>query len=317
LMPLAINLYKSWIQEGSQFQINIEYKLRVAFAKAVQENDISKILTTIESCADEMLRIMEEPFLRFLNLIVLNQHVALSRKMALWWMQPKLPSCSEFFTFPNPVDLADSRCAYLWCMCTMILAACLDYFLHFPWMYIYVTFNYTARFFCGARISPDSWIVLTISTILVRVGVLQHYYIPSPPRRFALSIAMVSSILILVLRFIGYQTPALILCALIVVLSFMAGALNLCVACYAWNWFIKIGLIPAPLCEICNRKYHNVAQVCSPKEVTVMLSELGLLQRASDISLSSVATSVTGSPSSIDLGLNSEYLFNIDQSSKL
>jgi len=274
-------LYESWIQEGSQFQINIDSELRASFGRAIEENDMDTLIGTIERCEIEMVHIMAEPFKRFLDLVLLEQKVRLARKMALWWMQPKLPTCSEFFSFPDPINLADSRCSYLVAMCFLLLSMALDFFLDFPWMYCYVTWNYYARFFCGPRLSPDTWISLPISTLATKYGLLQHHYIPSPPRRFAQLLGCCCSSLVLILRLTGFQIAALALCGLLALLAFAGGALNLCLGCVAFNLLIKIGVIPRTVCEACTRNYENLAQECTPKAVTLMLSELGLLHGAS------------------------------------
>jgi len=99
-----------------------------------------------------------------MNHITLNKRLALSRQEALWWSKKPLPTWSQFFSFPNPINEAESRIHNI-CVCVLVAASILlDYFKlwQFPWIEIYIIYGYIARVAAGPRLDPQVFFEICI-----------------------------------------------------------------------------------------------------------------------------------------------------------
>lgn len=61
----------------------------------------------------------------------------------------------RFFTFPSPINSAESRLHA--CLCTLLVAAALalSWFTGSHWLWVYVAYGYMARALCGPRVDPQ------------------------------------------------------------------------------------------------------------------------------------------------------------------
>ena len=76
--------------------------------------------------------------------------------------------------------------------------------------------------------------------------------VPGPPKRFAQGIGAVFSVSALVLNLLGFWGAAEIVLALLTAAAFLESAFGFCLGCKAFALLIRVGVIPAEVCESCN-----------------------------------------------------------------
>lgn len=93
----------------------------------------------------------------------------------------------EFFSFPTPINDAESRLhnSVTWILvCASML---LDYFVGFPYLYFYVLYGFTVRVLTGPRLCPNAFFILYIlRPAMVKLGILKNLFLPSPPKRYTM-----------------------------------------------------------------------------------------------------------------------------------
>lgn len=61
----------------------------------------------------------------------------------------------QFFTFPSPVNAAESRLHQGLVACLVALSCSLTYFYGIPWLWLYITYGFLMRSLCGPRLDPQ------------------------------------------------------------------------------------------------------------------------------------------------------------------
>lgn len=194
-------------------------------------------------------------FPKYMKLLLRKEQVSLSRKEALWFLHP--PSFLQFFTFPNPVNVTDSRIHGL-CTCFLVaLTILLDYFFNFYYVTWYLAVGFILRVLCGPRLDIQSFIVLFILTPLFTevIPLFEDKFTPGPPRHFAQFIGLIFSCVGLILRITGYQYVSWAILLGLFFASGLAGFFSYCLGCTIFGMMMKIGVIPETTCLACKSKY--------------------------------------------------------------
>jgi hypothetical protein len=76
--------------------------------------------------------------------------------------------------------------------------------------------------------------------------------VAGPPKRFAQAIGVAFSVSALVLTGLGYWTAAEVFLGLLATAAFLESALGLCLGCKAFAVLMRVGVVPAEVCERCN-----------------------------------------------------------------
>ena len=75
---------------------------------------------------------------------------------------------------------------------------------------------------------------------------------PGPPKRFAATIGVVMSVLVVLFAYgIGWTTGAWVVVAVMVVFPFLEAAFGLCVGCQLFALLMRVGAIPEEVCADC------------------------------------------------------------------
>ncbi|CAN0406798.1 unnamed protein product, partial [Discosporangium mesarthrocarpum] len=82
----------------------------------------------------------------------------------------------EFFTFPSPVNSAESRLHNMLVSVLVLVASCLAYYYSSPWAFVVINYGFLARAVCGPRLDPQAFLVLFLLRPLAvdRMGLLKN-----------------------------------------------------------------------------------------------------------------------------------------------
>lgn len=159
---------------------------------------------------------------------------------------PVAASPASWFSFPNPVNEVAARVV----AAGVVTLAVLAIVLRAEWLVVVLAVGFALRVASGPRLSPLG--LLATRVVVPRLG-LPERMTPGPPKRFAQAIGLgfstVSAVLLLGL---GWTTAGWIVLGALVVAAFLEAALGLCLGCRAFAVLIRVGVIPAEVCEACN-----------------------------------------------------------------
>jgi hypothetical protein len=153
---------------------------------------------------------------------------------------------STLFSFPNPVNEVSAR---LVAGGVAILAA-LTIALDQPWLMIPLAYGFAARVLTGPTLSPLGQFVTRVVTPNVPLAARN---VAGPPKRFAQGIGATLAVTAVVLHFaFGLTGAAFVLIGLVVVAAILESVFAFCIGCKAFGLLMRIGVIPAEVCERCN-----------------------------------------------------------------
>jgi hypothetical protein len=151
----------------------------------------------------------------------------------------------RLFSFPDPVNEVSARlvAAGVVIMCLLTIS------LNLRWATAVIAYGFVARVLTGPKLSPLGQLVTRGLTPRLP---FQPRLVPGPPKRFAQAIGAVFSVSALVLAALGYWGAAQIVLALLASAAFLESAFGLCLGCKAFALLMRLGLVPASVCESCN-----------------------------------------------------------------
>jgi len=151
------------------------------------------------------------------------------------------------FSFPNPVNETSAR------IVAGVVAglAVLTIAFQQGWLLPVLAYGFVARSLTGPTLSPLGLFATQVVTPRLH---LAHRYSPGPAKRFAQTIGAVFTVTATVLWFgAGEHVAALALVGVIAVFATLEAAFGLCVGCRAFYLGMRLGLVPAHVCEDCLR----------------------------------------------------------------
>ena len=151
------------------------------------------------------------------------------------------------FSFPNPVNETSARIvAGVVAMLAVVTIA-----FQQGWLLPVLAYGFVARSLTGPTLSPLGLFATQVVTPRLH---LAHRYSPGPAKRFAQTIGAVFTVTATVLWFgAGEHVAALALVGVIAVFATLEAAFGLCVGCRAFYLGMRLGLVPAHVCEDCLR----------------------------------------------------------------
>jgi hypothetical protein len=157
---------------------------------------------------------------------------------------------SALFSFPDPVNEVSARLV----AAGVALASIATIALAAPWLTALIAYGFLARVATGSTLSPLGQLVTRVITPHLRVAPRP---VPGPPKRFAQAIgAVLSSSAALLALALGLTSAAYALLGLLAVAATLEAVFGLCLGCRAFAVLMRIGVVPAQVCERCN----NVAR---------------------------------------------------------
>ncbi len=154
-------------------------------------------------------------------------------------------SATRLFSFPNPVNEVSARLVAAGVVVMSLLTIGLD----LKWATIVIAYGFVARVLTGPTLSPLGQFVTRVVTPRLH---LAERPVAGPPKRFAQGIGVAFSVTALILTALGYWGAAQIVLGLLTVAALLESALGLCLGCRAFAVLMRVGVIPAEVCERCN-----------------------------------------------------------------
>lgn len=159
---------------------------------------------------------------------------------------PPAASPASWFSFPNPVNEVAARVV----AAGVVVLAAVALVLRAEWLVVVLAVGFALRVASGPRFSPLG--LLATRVIVPRLGHPERLT-PGPPKRFAQAIGLGFSTAsaVLLLGF-GWTTAGWIVLAGLIAAAFLEAGFGLCLGCRAFALLIRVGVIPAEVCEACN-----------------------------------------------------------------
>lgn len=152
----------------------------------------------------------------------------------------------SIFSFPDPVNEVSARLVAGGVVLMGATAIALDQ----RWLLLVIAYGFIARVLTGPTLSPLGQLVTRVLTPALPFAAKE---VPGPPKRFAQGIGVVFSVTAVVLAFgFGATTAAYIVLGGLVFAASLEAFLGLCLGCKAFALLMKLGVIPAEVCERCN-----------------------------------------------------------------
>jgi hypothetical protein len=150
---------------------------------------------------------------------------------------------ASFFSFPNPVDEHAARTV----AAGVVLLSLLTFFTNIEVGAIVLTLGFAARVATGPKLSPLGLFATKVIAPRFSAPVLT----PGPPKRFAQAIGLAFSLgVVLTWAFASWGAARWILRPLALA-AFLESAFGLCLGCKGFALLMRVGLIPASVCEEC------------------------------------------------------------------
>jgi hypothetical protein len=151
----------------------------------------------------------------------------------------------DLFSFPNPVNETSARLV-AGVVCALAVAAIA---FQQGWILPVLAYGFVARALTGPKLSPLAFVATRVVTPRLHV---RHRYSPGPAKRFAQAIGAVFTVTASLLWYAaGQHTAALVLAGLIVLFASLESGFGLCVGCKTFYLGMRLGLVPASVCEDC------------------------------------------------------------------
>jgi hypothetical protein len=162
-------------------------------------------------------------------------------------------------SFPNPVDEVSARLVGA----GVVFQGALFVATGSVWVAAALALGFLARVLYGPRFSPLGRFVTGV--VRPRLTSVEPRFVAGPPKRFAQSIGLAFSSAALVASLAGTTTTARgIIGALMVAASLEAFA-GICLGCIAFRQLMRIGAIPASVCESCHDISGHLAAVAAAR----------------------------------------------------
>ena len=149
------------------------------------------------------------------------------------------------FPFPNPANETSARLvaagvvlistAFLLTNSTLILVA--------------LTYGFAARVAAGPAFSPLALFVTRVVTPKLNFN---HKLVPGPPKRFAQTIGLTFAATALILTLLDYSYAANLVITALIIAATLESVFAICLGCIMFSSLMKLGVIPASVCESCN-----------------------------------------------------------------
>ena len=150
----------------------------------------------------------------------------------------------RMFTFPNPVNEKAARVV----AGAVVVLAVAAIATGWRWLLIVLAVGFALRVLSGPRFSPLG--LLATKVIAPRLG--PPKLVPGPPKRFAQTMGLAFSLAAALLAYVfDAATAAWVVTGPLAVAAFLESALAICLGCQVFALLMRVGLVPASVCEEC------------------------------------------------------------------
>lgn len=152
----------------------------------------------------------------------------------------------QLFSFPNPVNEVSARLV----AAGVVLMSLTALVFQLEWLVVVIALGFIARVATGPTLSVLGQLVTRVITPRLPIPAKP---VPGPPKRFAQGIGVVFAVTsaVLLLGFDADLAGWIVLGALAAAAT-LESAFAFCLGCQIFAVLIRVGLVPASVCEACN-----------------------------------------------------------------
>jgi hypothetical protein len=151
----------------------------------------------------------------------------------------------RLFSFPDPVNETSARLV----AGGVVVLAVVTLAFQQGWLIPVLAYGFVARALTGPTLSPLGLLATRVVTPRLHV---KHRYSPGPAKRFAQTIGAAFTVTAALLYYTaGLHTEAFALVGVIVAFASLEAFLGVCVGCKVFYLGMRLGLVPASVCEQC------------------------------------------------------------------
>jgi hypothetical protein len=162
------------------------------------------------------------------------------------------------FSFPNPVNEVSARLV----AGGVVVLSLLTIASGELWVTAVIAYGFVARVLTGPTLSPLGQLVTRVITPRLRVAPRP---VPGPPKRFAQGMGAVVSLTAVVLGLgFGLDDEAYAVLGLLVVAATLESVFAFCLGCKVFGALMRVGIIPATVCERCNDIWGDRSGMSAP-----------------------------------------------------
>jgi hypothetical protein len=159
----------------------------------------------------------------------------------------------RLFSFPNPVNDVSARLVAGGVVALSVAALALQQ----RWLLVPLAYGFVARVLTGPTLSPLGQLVTRVITPRLP---LAPRPVPGPPKRFAQAMGVVFSSCALILAFAGHPTIAWVVLGLLIGAASLESFAGFCLGCTTFAVLMRVGVIPASVCEECADISRRIAR---------------------------------------------------------
>jgi len=149
------------------------------------------------------------------------------------------------FPFPNPANETSARLV----AAGVVLISAFFLLTNSTLVLIALTYGFAARVAAGPAFSPLALFVTRIVTPKLNFN---HKFVPGPPKRFAQTIGLTFAATALILTLLDYSSAAKLVITALIIAATLESVFAICLGCIMFSFLMKLGVIPASVCESCN-----------------------------------------------------------------
>jgi hypothetical protein len=156
------------------------------------------------------------------------------------------PMAEPLLSFPREVNDVSARLV----AGGVVVMAATTIALDARWLTLVLAYGFVVRALAGPKLSPLALLVTRVITPALPIATRM---VPGPPKRFAQAIGAVFTVTAAILTF-GFDRfdLAQVVLAVLLVPASLEAFVGYCVGCQLFRLLMRVGVIPATVCEACN-----------------------------------------------------------------
>jgi hypothetical protein len=151
----------------------------------------------------------------------------------------------QLLRFPNPVNEVAARLVAAGVVVMAVLVAVAQQW----WVLVPLTYGFAARVASGPRFSP---LALFVTRVVVPALDAPPRLVPGPPKRFAQGVGLLFATTASMAHLAGADTLSRATAGALAGAATLEAVLGLCLGCRIFATLMRVGLIPAEVCDACN-----------------------------------------------------------------
>ena len=160
----------------------------------------------------------------------------------------------ELVSFPNPVNEIAARSVAAGVVLLVVAALA----TRSVWVVVPLAYGFWARVLTGPSLSPLGQLA---TRVIARRLPVAPRPVPGAPKRFAQGIGTAFSTTALILWLVGDPLAAQVVLVALALAASLEAVLGLCLGCRAFAVLIRLGLVPASVCEDCADISRRIPQL--------------------------------------------------------